>query len=103
MVSSALVDAFFQFGDVVGWDFALFVTFAYELFWPDRFHWKKSTKLKKMLREPSPGVVAALEAVYKQDDDLSRKQLVEKLNGDTPRAWDFEVSAKEISERPGGD
>lgn len=99
---SELTDLIIQVGDMVGWSFLLWVTFLYELFFPDTLHLKSGTKLKQLLREPSPGVIAALEAVYQRHDELSEEKLLEKLNGDAPRAWQFE-SVEDIKKHPGGD
>lgn len=87
---SELTDLFIQIGQTVGWDFLLFIVFTYEIFYPDRLHPFKGTKLKRLLMEPSPGVIAALEAVYEEHEELSRQRLVEELNGDVPRVWDFQ-------------
>lgn len=100
---SALTDLFVQVGQKVGWDFLLFVLFTWEVFYPDKLHWAESTKLKTELRKPNTSVIAAIEAVYDNHTDLSREKLVEILNGDKPRAYEFEAEIESIREHPGGD
>lgn len=100
---SELTDLFIQVGDTVGWSFVLLVVFAYQLYWPDRLHVANGTKLKKLFREPSPAVITALEAVYQRHDDLSQERLLEILNGDIPRTWQFETDMEEIRKQRGGD
>lgn len=103
MLSATLVEAVRLFGDVIGWDLTLLLLSVYQLFWPDKLHPTGSTRLKRLMMRPNPGVVAALEAVYKQHDELSRRLLLEHLNGDEPHAWEFELTAEEIDDRRPGD
>lgn len=92
---SEFTDLIIQVGETVGWSFVLMVLFTYQLFMPERFHPGGGTKLQRLMREPNEAVIAALEAVYEQHPRLSKRKLIEILNGDAPRSWDFRVEIDE--------
>jgi len=87
---SEVTDAVIQFGEVIGYDAVLLAVFLYELYWPDKLH-PTQTKLKRLFLKPSPDVLAALEAVYAEHGALSREKLVEILDDESTRKWDFKV------------
>lgn len=99
---SEFTDLVIGVGQTLGWDFVLVAFLVYQLYMPDSLHWSSGTKFKRLMREPHPGVIAALEAVYKQHEVLSRKQLIEQLNGDAPRAFEF-VSKDDMQEHAEAD
>lgn len=86
-VLSVVVDAAAAFG----WAGVLFGTFVYELFFPAWLHPTGGTRLQKLLLQPSPAVVTALEAIAEEMDSLDERAVMELFHEDNLHTYDLKV------------